>query len=209
VSLFLEVSYHIEKVVSVLGLGVVSLLDVPSLMANTSMGGTIVVLGPRGATDHGLPFVVRVVLQGDVWVFHLGEREWILVAPHLSKWHDTGLIQFVLTPVLSRLLTLALVFILQVEGMEGFWLIDSSCSRHMTGDRRWFTTLTPVTTKEYISFGKGRVLSVGTVKVSESVTLRCVSLVKSLGYNLLSVSQLLDEDFEVHFKTGCSRVLDS
>jgi hypothetical protein len=49
-------------------------------------------------------------------------------------------------------------------------------------------------TKEYITFGdngKGRVLLVGTVKVSESVTLRRVSLVKSLGYNLLSVSQLL------------------
>jgi hypothetical protein len=53
------------------------------------------------------------------------------------------------------------------------------------------------------------VLSVGMVKVSESVTLRHVSLVKSLGYNLLSVSQLLDEGFEVRFKTGCSRVLHS
>jgi hypothetical protein len=53
------------------------------------------------------------------------------------------------------------------------------------------------------------VLSVGTVKVSESVTLRRVSLVKSLGYNLLSVSQVLHEGFEVRFKTGCSRVLDS
>jgi hypothetical protein len=41
------------------------------------------------------------------------------------------------------------------------------------------------------------------------VTLRRISLVKSLGYNLLSVSQLLDDGFEVHFKTGCSRVLDS
>jgi hypothetical protein len=82
----------------------------------------------------------------------------------------------------------------------------------MTGDRRWFSSLTSVMTKEYITFGdigKVRVLSVGTVKVSESVTLRRVSLVKSLGYNLLSVSQLLDEGFEVHFKIGCSRVLDS
>jgi hypothetical protein len=69
----------------------------------------------------------------------------------------------------------------------------------MTGDRRWFSSLTPVMTKEYITFGdngKGRVLSVGMVKVSESVT-------------LLSVSQLLDEGFEVRCKTGCSRVLDS
>jgi hypothetical protein len=48
--------------------------------------------------------------------------------------------------------------------MEGFWLIDSCCSRHMTGDRRWLSSLIPVMTKEYITFGdngKGRVLSVG------------------------------------------------
>jgi hypothetical protein len=67
-------------------------------------------------------------------------------------------------------------------------------------------------TKEYITFGdngKGRVLSVGTVKVSESVSLRRVSLVKFLGYNLLSVSQLLDEGSEIHFKMDYSRVLDS
>jgi hypothetical protein len=96
--------------------------------------------------------------------------------------------------------------------MEGFWWMDSGFSRHMTGDRWWFSSLTPVMTKEYINFrdnGKGRVLLVGTVKVSESVTLRRVSLVKSLGYKLLSVSQLHDEGFEVRFKTGCSRVLDS
>jgi hypothetical protein len=82
----------------------------------------------------------------------------------------------------------------------------------MTEDRRQFSSLTPMMTKEYITFGdngKGRVLSVATVKVSESVTLRRVSLVKSLGYNLLSVSQLLDEGFEVRFETGCSHVLDS
>jgi hypothetical protein len=82
----------------------------------------------------------------------------------------------------------------------------------MTGDRRWFSSIAPMMTREYITFGdngKGRVLSVGTVKVSESVTLRRVSLVKSLGYNLLPVSQLLDEGFEVRFKTGYSRVLDS
>jgi hypothetical protein len=36
-------------------------------------GVTIAALGPRGVTGHGLPFIVRIVLQGDVWVFHLGE----------------------------------------------------------------------------------------------------------------------------------------
>jgi hypothetical protein len=58
-------------VVGVLGSGVVSLLDVFSLMANMSMGGTIATLGFRGATGHDLDFVVRVV-QAGVWVFHLG-----------------------------------------------------------------------------------------------------------------------------------------
>jgi hypothetical protein len=86
VSLCLEVSHHVEKVVGVLGLDVVSLLDIPLLVANTSMGGTITALVPRGATGHGLPFVVCVVLQGDVWVFHLGEIKWILLTPRLSKW---------------------------------------------------------------------------------------------------------------------------
>jgi hypothetical protein len=35
---FVPQSHHIEKVVGMLGLGVVSLLDVPLLVANTSMG---------------------------------------------------------------------------------------------------------------------------------------------------------------------------
>jgi hypothetical protein len=86
VSLCLEVRHHIEKVVGVLGLGVESLLDVPLLVAKTSTEGTIAALGPRGATGHGLPFMVRVVLQGDVWVFHLGEIGWILLTSRLSKW---------------------------------------------------------------------------------------------------------------------------
>jgi hypothetical protein len=48
-------------------------------------GGNNTALGPRGVMVHGLPFVVHVVLQGDVWVFHLGEIGWILITPRLSK----------------------------------------------------------------------------------------------------------------------------
>jgi hypothetical protein len=123
VSLSLEVSLHIEKVVGVLGLGVVSLLDIPLLVANTSMGGTIATLGPRGATGHSLPFVVRVVLQGDVRVFHLGEIGWILLTPRLRKWRGTSLIRFVLTPVLSPLPILALLFDF-AGGSHGGLLVD-------------------------------------------------------------------------------------
>jgi hypothetical protein len=45
--------------------------------------------------------------------------------------------------------------------------------------------------------------------VSDKITLMHVALVQSLGYNLLSVSQLLDEGFEVLFRLGGSQILDS
>jgi hypothetical protein len=82
----------------------------------------------------------------------------------------------------------------------------------MTGDKKWFSILTLVREKMYITFGdngRGRVISEGVVHVSDKVTLKRVALVKSLGFNLLSVSQLLDEGFEVRFKSGESRLLDS
>jgi hypothetical protein len=53
------------------------------------------------------------------------------------------------------------------------------------------------------------VLSEGEIKVSDKITLRRVALVQSLGYNLLPVSQLLDEGFEVLFRPGGSRISDS
>jgi hypothetical protein len=82
----------------------------------------------------------------------------------------------------------------------------------MTGDKKCFSSLTLVKEKMYITFGdngRGRVISEGVVHVSDMVTLKRVALVKSLGFNLLSVSQLLDLGFEVRFKSGESRLLDS
>jgi hypothetical protein len=112
-------------------------------------------------------------------------------------------------PVLSRLFAHVLIFEFQVGDLKNIWLIDSGCSRHMTRDKGWFSSLVPMVTKRYITFGdngRGRVLSEGEIKVSDKITLRCVSLVQSLGYNLLSVSQLLDEGFEVLFRPGVCRI---
>jgi hypothetical protein len=53
------------------------------------------------------------------------------------------------------------------------------------------------------------VLSEGEINVNDKITLRHVAFVPSLGYNLLFVSQLLDEGFEVLFRPGGSRILDS
>jgi hypothetical protein len=68
-----------------------------------------------------------------------------------------------------------------------------------------------VVTKRYITFGdngRGRVLSEGEIKVSDKITLRRVALVQTVGYNFLSMSQLLDEGFEVLFWPRGSRILD-
>ncbi|WVZ93321.1 hypothetical protein U9M48_039309 [Paspalum notatum var. saurae] len=96
--------------------------------------------------------------------------------------------------------------------MEDVWIMDSGCCRHMTGHRKWFSSLNPMSTKEYITFGdngQGKVLGVGFVSLSAKLSLREVAFVRNLGFNLVSVSQLLDEGFEVHFKKGACRVLDA
>jgi hypothetical protein len=142
----------------------------------------------------------------------VGKMFWIVLTPLLSKWLGTGFTLLVLTTVLSCLFAHVLVFEFQVGDLKNIWLIDSGCSRHMTGDKGWFSSLVSVVTKRYITFrdnGRGRVLSEGENKVSDKITLKRVSLVQSLGYNLLSVSQILDEGFEVLFRPGGSRILDS
>ncbi|WVZ90110.1 LOW QUALITY PROTEIN: hypothetical protein U9M48_036440, partial [Paspalum notatum var. saurae] len=76
--------------------------------------------------------------------------------------------------------------------------MDSSCSRHMTGHRKWFSSLNTVSTKEYITFGNN----------GQAFLERSFFCPKS-GVQLVSVSQLLDEGFEVRFKKGACRVLDA
>ena len=60
-----------------------------------------------------------------------------------------------------------------------------------------------MSTNEYITFGdngQGKVLGVGSVSLSPLLSLREVAFVRNLGFNFVSVSQLLKEGFEVHFK---------
>jgi hypothetical protein len=166
-----------QVVVLVFGLEslqVVSFLGVLPLVPNTGMGG-VVALRWRGGTTHGLPFVVSVLLQIDrvgflgvvigvvfVEVALIGEMVWSVLTPLSSKWLGTSFTFLVLTPVLSRLFAHVLVFEFQVGDLKNIWLIDSGCSRHMAGDKGWFSSLVLVVTKRYITFGdngRGRVLS--------------------------------------------------
>jgi hypothetical protein len=182
----------IVLVVGLESLQVVSLLGVLPLVLSTGMGG-VVALRWRGGSIHGSPFVVLVLLQEErvgflgvvtgvvfVEVALIGEMLWSVLTPLSSKWLGTSFTLLILTPVLSHLFAHVLVFEFQVGDLKNIWLIDSGCSRHMTGDKGWFSSLIPVVTKRYITFGdngRGRVLSEGEIKVSDKITLRRVALV--------------------------------
>jgi hypothetical protein len=80
--------------------------------------------------------------------------------------------------------------------------MDSGCSRHMTRNKKWFSSLTPLSHKEYVTFGddkKGKVLDTGVIKVNDYFILNDVALVDRLRYNLLFISQLCDADLSVFF----------
>jgi hypothetical protein len=55
-------------------------------------------------------------------------------------------------------------------GLEDTWLMDSGCSRHMTRNKKWFYSLTPLPHKKYVTFGddkKGKVLGTDVIKVND------------------------------------------
>jgi hypothetical protein len=76
-------------------------------------------------------------------------------------------------------------------GLENKWLMDFGCSRYMTRNKKWFSSLTPLSHNEYVTFGydkKGKVLGTDIIKVNDYFTLNNVALMDKLRYNLLSLS---------------------
>ena len=86
------------------------------------------------------------------------------------------------------------------------WYLGSGCSRHMTGDKSLFKTLKE---KEdgSVTFGDGghsQVLGKGTVDIPGLPLLTDVLYIMGLKMNLLTITQICDEDFLVQFsKKGC------
>jgi hypothetical protein len=82
----------------------------------------------------------------------------------------------------------------------------------MSRNKKWFINRTPLSHKEYVTFGddkKGKVFDTGIIKINDFFTLNDVALVDKLRYNLLSVSQLIDANLDVLFHKFGSHVLDS
>ena len=86
------------------------------------------------------------------------------------------------------------------------WYLDSGCSHHMTGDKSLFKSLKEKV-GDFVTFGDGshaQVLDKGTVEIPRLPLLKDVLYIKRLKANLLSITQICDEDFLVQFsKKGC------
>jgi transposase InsO family protein len=74
------------------------------------------------------------------------------------------------------------------------WIIDNGCTNHMTGEKKMFTSYVKnKDSQDMIIFGdgnQGKVKGLGKIAITSEHSISNVFLVESLGYNLLSVSQL-------------------
>ncbi|KAG9456851.1 hypothetical protein H6P81_001359 [Aristolochia fimbriata] len=89
---------------------------------------------------------------------------------------------------------------------DGTWYFDSGCSRHMTGNARNLTDIHREDGGE-VTFGDGSKVAVigrGSLRVDGLPKLENVLLVDGLKVNLLSISQLCDQNLHIRFtKDGC------
>ncbi|XP_019158013.1 PREDICTED: uncharacterized protein LOC109154740 [Ipomoea nil] len=98
----------------------------------------------------------------------------------------------------------------KTEKNTEIWYFDSGCSRHMTGKSEHLINILP---KEggHVTFGdggKGQIIGSGTLNVTGLPQLTQVFLVKGLKANLISISQLCDDNLQVKFSKDSCHVYD-
>ncbi|KAA0055020.1 gag-pol polyprotein [Cucumis melo var. makuwa] len=91
------------------------------------------------------------------------------------------------------------------------WYFDSGCSRHMTRNAAFFSELSECNAGSVVfSDGeKGRIISKGTIDHPGLPYLLDVCLVQGLSANLISISQLCDQGYQVSFSKDRCNVVDS
>ncbi|XP_019153473.1 PREDICTED: uncharacterized protein LOC109149934 [Ipomoea nil] len=89
------------------------------------------------------------------------------------------------------------------------WHFDSGCSRHMTGDAKFLNNIKESTRE--VTFGdevKGKITGISTLNVTGLPKLKQVLLVEGLHANLISISQLCDQEWKVCFTKDSCNVID-
>ncbi|KAH6800650.1 hypothetical protein C2S52_001114 [Perilla frutescens var. hirtella] len=93
---------------------------------------------------------------------------------------------------------------------KGNWYFDSGCSRHMTGDCSVVQNLKAYSS-DFVTFGdgkRGKVIGKGKLIVEGMPKLMKAMLVDGLIANLISISQLCDDDMTVVFTKESCRVMN-
>ena len=88
--------------------------------------------------------------------------------------------------------------------MKVVWIVDSGCSRHMTGDKALLSHFEE-RAGPLVTFGDdsiGTTMGYGKLECG-NVIIEDIALVKGLKHNLLSVSQFTDRGFKVEFDEDC------
>src|ERR1044072_3513781 len=105
------------------------------------------------------------------------------------------------------------LFILQISltapQKHQSWYLDNGCSRHMTGERHLFQKL-ELKAGGVVGFGgnqKGKIIGSGTIGFGKSSFIKNVLLVEGLMHNLLSISQLADNGYDVLFNQKSCKVV--
>ena len=88
------------------------------------------------------------------------------------------------------------------------WYLDSGCSKHKTGDKSKFLSIS--FKKEghvtYEDNNKGRILGRGSIGDKDILVIHDVLYVEGLKHNLLSISQLCDKGYQVMFKSNTCEI---
>ena len=88
------------------------------------------------------------------------------------------------------------------------WVKDSGCTNHMTGNRKLFSSYNE-SKGGNVTFGsklKGNIIGKGTIS-HNSLTISNVEHVDNLGFNLLSISKICDNDCKVIFSKVDSEII--
>src|ERR1044072_8004848 len=90
------------------------------------------------------------------------------------------------------------------------WYLDSGCSRHMTGERHMFQELElkPGGVVGFRGNQKGKIIGSGTIGYGKTSFIKNVLLVEGLIHNLLSISQLADNGYDVIFNQKSCKVVN-
>ena len=90
------------------------------------------------------------------------------------------------------------------------WYLDNDCSRHMTGDRSFFKVF-KFKKGGNLTFGDGsksQIKGKGIITLPRLPNIANVLYVEGLRVNILSISQICDQDFMVLFSKGRCLVMD-